>query len=249
MSLSALGKELNLHKSHGLPIFCLFTLMLCTQYSNGDQVRISTFEHETARMDVSIEVLANIYQRLGHEMTLIRFPGKRSLVEANQGNVSGELIRVKTAAQLLPNLVRIPTPVGCLKAMVLTLKGQPKVVGMGGLLGKRVGIVRGIEFTDRITQNLSRQVLNSIDSLFQALLNGRVEVIIFPELDAIEYLESHQLTEKVMISEAPIIEVSLYHYIHKSHPALINEMTVLLNKIESSGELEAIIITAEQARY
>ena len=142
--------------------------MLSASLSYSDQIRISTFEHDTAQIDVSAKVMAKLYQRLGHEMGLIRFPGKRSLIEANNGSVNGELLRVKVAADLLPNLVRIPTKIDSLKAMALTLKGKPKVVGMGGLIGQRIGILRGVELTERVTQNLSRQILNSIDSLLKA---------------------------------------------------------------------------------
>jgi polar amino acid transport system substrate-binding protein len=242
-------KKMCPHNTGGLPTFCFFVLMLTAQNSMGDEVRISTFEQETAIIDVSTRVMAKIYQRLGHKMTLIRFPAKRSLVEANNGGVDGELIRVKGAASLLPNLERIPTEIGRLKAMALTLADQPAVVGMGGLIGKKVGIVRGVEFTDRLTQNLSRQVLNSLASLFQSLLKGRVDVIIFPELDALEYIKSHQLAGSVVINESPIIEVPLYHYIHKNKPALIQNMTVLLEQLKKSGELAAIINSAEQARH
>jgi polar amino acid transport system substrate-binding protein len=226
-----------------LPLF-----LLVTSLSYGQKINISTFEHETIQVDVAIKVMASVYQRLGHEMIIFRYPGKRSLMEANKGNVSGELIRIKAVAELLPNLVRLPIEVGHLKAMALTRTGKPKVVGMGGLIGKTVGILRGVEFTDRITKNLSRQVLNSIDSLFQALLKGRVDVILFPELDAKEYITVNQLSEKVMINKAPILKVPLYHYIHKEKPALIQEMTLMLEKLEKSGELDAIIYSAEQAR-
>ncbi|MEH6449701.1 MAG: transporter substrate-binding domain-containing protein [Oleispira sp.] len=239
---------MSLYNSRCLSVYCLFSLMLCTQYSVGDQVRISTFEHETAQMDFSIKVMTSIYQRLGHDMLLIRFPGKRSLVEANQGTVDGELIRVKAIANQVPNLVRIPTSVGRLKAMALTLTESPAVTGMGGLIGKKVGIIRGVELTDRITRSLTRQVLNSIDSLFQALLKGRVDVILFPEFDAKKYMEQHDLMGKIIINKAPIIEVPLFHYIHKSQPSLIQEMTEILGKLEESGELDGIILSAEQAR-
>lgn len=214
----------------------------------SDTVRISTFNHETTQMDVSIKVIHKLYQRLGHEMKLTRFPGKRSLIEANQGRFDGELIRVKAASKLMPNLERIPVEVGRLKGMSLTLTGKPKIVGMGGLIGKRVGILRGVELTERITQNLPRVIMNSIDSLFQSLLLGRVDVILFPDLDAKEYIKLHQLSEKVVIHTTPVVEAPLYHFIHKNKPVLIKEMTELLEKLKKSGELDAIIDSAEQAR-
>lgn len=235
-------------KSRWLQFLGLCMMMLSTSLSHSDQIRISTFTHETAQIDVSAKVLEKLYQRLGHQMQLVRFPGKRSLVEANNGSVNGELIRVKATAKVLSNLVRIPTQVDSFKVMALTLKASPKVVGMGGLIGKKIGILRGVELTDRVTKNLSRQVLNDIDGLYKSLLAGRVDVILYPELDAIEYLALNDPTEKIVINVTPVIEVPLYHYIHKDKPVLIKQMSQLLEKLEKSGELDAIIYSAEQAR-
>lgn len=223
-------------------------LLLSTGISRADVVRVSTFDHETVQMDVAIKVVGSLYQRLGHSMKVERFPGKRSLYVANNGQVDAELFRVKAASNLAPNLIRIPTPVTRFKAMALSLKGAPDIIGMGGLIGKKVGILRGIEFTDRITKNLPRQILDSIDSLFKALIHGRVEVIIFPKLDGQEYVEHMGLTEQITMHSVPLIEISTFHYIHKSKPTLIQEMTQLLEKLEKTGELDAIIYSAEQAR-
>ena len=70
----------------------------------------------------------------------------------------------------------------------------------------------------------------------------------FPELDAIEYMTLNDLNEQIVINITPVMEVPLYHYIHIDKPDLIKEMTQLLEKLEKSGELDAIIYSAEQAR-
>ena len=227
--------------------YCLFLLALLTNVSSGEDVRISTFQHETLQIDVSVLVMNNIYERLGHEMKLIRFPGKRALVQANEGSVDGELIRVKSVESQLPNLVRIPVVIGHIKGMALSLKDSPEIVGKEGLVDKRIGILRGVELTNRITTNLSRQVLNSIDSLFQSLLVGRVDVVLFPELDAKKYLADNQLAQQIKIHREPIITVPLYHYLHKNKPTLIQQVTQTLEKLKTNGELDAIISSAEQA--
>jgi polar amino acid transport system substrate-binding protein len=216
--------------------------------SFGQQIRISTFEHETAKIDVSIIVMKKIYQRLGHELKIVRFPGKRALVEANNGGVDGELIRVKGVEKQLSNLVRIPVSIGTLQAMALTRAEDPVVVGMAGLLGKTAGILRGVEITERLTKNMARYMLNSIDSLFLSLLNERVDLILFPKFDAVEFIKSHQLEDKISMNKNPILSVALYHYIHKDKKALAEDMTKLLQQMKESGELDALIYSAEQSR-
>lgn len=224
-------------------------ISLFTQHTWAQTFRIATFEHDTTQIDVTHTVMKKVYQRLGHDIELVRFPGKRALIEANKGTVDGELIRIKKLEQQLNNMIRLPTAIGRLRIMALTRKGEPKVVGMGGLIGKRIGIVRGVEITDKLSQNQKREIVNSIESLFKILLTEHVDVILFPELDAEKYLAAHQLHDKITINKAPILDVKLYHYLHKSQAKLAQQLTELLQQLEENGELDAMNYYAEQAGY
>ncbi len=228
--------------------FACVTLLLANT-SSAKQYRISSFNHDTTQIDVTYKVMRKVYQRLGHDFELIRYPGKRSLVEANNGQVSGELMRIKALEKTLNNMIRIPVAIGSLKVMAITRKGERKVTGIAGLIGKHVGVVRGVELTERLTKNHQRQIVNSIDSLFKVLLNEHVEVILFPKLDAEKYIAAHQMEGKVNISEASILEVKLYHYIHESRAKLAAELTELLQDMERTGELDALNHLTEQASY
>lgn len=223
-------------------------LMLAT-FSSAEQYRISTFDHDTAQIDVTKKVMRKVYQRLGHDFELVRFPGKRALVEANQGQVNGELVRIKALEKELTNLIRIPTAIGSFKVMAITRVGEPKITGIAGLIDKHVGIVRGVELTERLTQNHQRLIVNSIDSLFKVLLSEHVEVILFPKLDGEKYIQTHQLGDKVKLSNNPILNVKLYHYIHKSKAKLAEQLTELLKQMESTGELDSLNYFSEQASH
>jgi polar amino acid transport system substrate-binding protein len=227
----------------------IFIISLFAHSTWAQTFRIGTFEHDTTQIDVTYTVMKKVYQRLGHELELVRFPGKRALVEANKGTVDGELIRIKKVEKQLNNLIRIPTSIGRLRVMALTRAGDSEIVGMGGLIGKRIGIVRGVELTDKLTQNQNREIVNSIQSLFKILLTEHVDVILFPELDAKKYLAAHQLEDKITINKAPILDVKLYHYIYKGQQKLASQLTELLAKLEKSGELDAMNYYAEQAGY
>ncbi len=227
----------------------LLCLSLFASFNSwAKEVTISTFEHDTPQLDTSIYVMKSIYQRIGYDMKIIRFPGKRSIVEANLGSVNGELVRVKNIETQATNLIRIPYAIGSLKAMAITRTGQAKVVGMAGLIDKRVGILRGVELSERITKNLDRQILNSIESLFSILLSGRVDLILFPELDALEYIKIHKLEGKVIISDNPIVAVPLYHFVHKDSKRLADQLTAEMKEMKQGGELKELIKAAETQR-
>ncbi len=223
----------------------LLVAILMSSSSWAKEAIIATFEHDTPQLDTSIYVMTSIYQRIGYDMKIIRFPGKRSIVEANLGSVDGELVRVKNVETHATNLIRIPYAIGSLKAMAITRTGHSKVVGMAGLIDKRVGILRGVELTERMTKNLDRQILNSIESLFSILLSGRVDLILFPELDSLEYIKNHQLEGKVVISDNPIFSVPLYHFVHKDSKEMADQLTAEMKEMKKSGALKKLIKTAE----
>jgi polar amino acid transport system substrate-binding protein len=215
----------------------------------AQEIRIATFEYETEQVNSAIDVMTEIYQNIGYDMTLIRFPSKRSLVEANAGTTEGELFRIKEVEKYYPNLVRLPHALGSLKAMALTRTGEPKIVDMLGMRDKKVGILRGLEYTKILTKGLDREVLNSIDSLFAILLAGRVDVIIFPKLDGQKYIKNHQLEDKINISDQPLIEIPLYHFLHKDSSAALEKLSKEMTEMKNSGALDKLIERVEQSQY
>ncbi len=223
----------------------LLATVLISSYGWAKEVTISTFEHDTQQIDTAIHVMASVYRRIGYDMKIVRFPGRRSIVEANLGSVDAELVRVKNIETQATNLIRIPYAIGSLKAMAITRTGQAKVVGMAGLVNKRVGIVRGVELTERMTKNLDRQILNSIEGLFSILLSGRVDLILFPELDSLKYIKTHKLEGKVVISDDAIFSVPLYHFVHKDSKELADQLTVEMKIMKEEGALQELIIEAE----
>ncbi|MFT7261916.1 MAG: polar amino acid transport system substrate-binding protein [Glaciecola sp.] len=213
----------------------------------ANEITIATFHFETEQVNHGIKVMTEIYRNIGYEMKLMRFPSTRSLVEANLGTTQGELMRIKEIQKDYPNLVRIPYPISSIKSMALTLSGQPEINNVEGLLSKRVGVLRGLKYTNTLTQNLDREILNSIDSLFAVLLAGRVDVILFPELDAQKYIKSHQLDDKVNISTYPIVDIPLYHFVHKDSRTVIELLNKKMSEMNATGALATLIDKAKQS--
>jgi polar amino acid transport system substrate-binding protein len=231
--------------------FSLLLALPCAVSCNvlAQEIKIATFQFDTAQVNIGITVMAEIYQSIGYEMKLVRFPSKRSLVEANLGTTQGELMRIKEVQKKYLNLVRIPYPISHLNSMVLTLTGQPEINNMEGLLDKSVGILRGLEYTDILTKDLDREVLNSIESLFSVLLSGRVDAILFPELDAEKYIKRHQLEDKIIISTYSIVDIPLYHYVHKDSKVVIELLNKKMKKMTETGALAKLIDKANQSEY
>jgi hypothetical protein len=85
----------------------LLSLLLAVSYGASHpvlakEITIATFEYETEQVNSAINVMTEIYQNIGYDMKLIRFPSKRSLVEANAGLTEGELFRIKGVEKYYP---------------------------------------------------------------------------------------------------------------------------------------------------
>jgi polar amino acid transport system substrate-binding protein len=229
----------------------LLLAVSCTASYNvlAQEIKIATFQFDTEQVNVANKVMTEIYQTIGYEMKLVRFPSRRSLVEANLGTTQGELMRIKEIQKDYPNLVRIPYPISRLTSMALTLSGQPEINNMEGMREKKVGILRGLEYTDILTRNLDCEILNTIDSLYAILLAGRVDVIIFPKLDANKYIKKHQLENEINISTYPIVDIPLYHFLHKDSKIVIELLNKKMSEINKTGALAKLIDKATQSEH
>ena len=65
-------------------------------------------------------IMREAYRRIGRTMELKSFPGERSIQNANNGEVDGELFRRAGIEEAYPNLIRIPVVLGTGKWGVFT---------------------------------------------------------------------------------------------------------------------------------
>lgn len=225
-------------------IFYLYLLLLAASTTSAKDISIATFALDTLQVDSAIAVMAPIYQRIGYDMLIVRFPGKRSLVEANKGTTEGELIRIAAIQEVYPNLIRIPYAISSVKVMSVTLSDQSVINNRSDMFGRRVGVLRGVEVFETLTQYVQREIVNSIDSLFELLLSGRVDAILFTESDVKKYIKNNGLSERVKIGNKPILELPLYHFVNKNHQEIIEKLNREMQMLEESGELQALIKSA-----
>ncbi len=226
---------------------CLLLLTSCVTWA--EDINIATFSLDTLQVDSAIAVMTPIYKRIGYDMSVIRFPGKRSLVEANSGTTGGELVRIAAIEDSYPNLVRIPYAIGSLRVMAMTQSGQHAINERSSMIDKRIGILRGVKILDTLTQGIKREVVNSIDSLFEILLNGRVDAILFSEPDMVKYITDHDLAERVTMGEQAILEIDLYHFVHKSSSDITKRLSKEMKMMKESGELELLVESAHSYKH
>ena len=87
---------------------------------------------------------------------------------------------------------------------------------------------------------------NNVTGLFKGLINGRVDVVIFPKLGAEHYLRKFKLEDKLVISDKPLLEIPFYHYLHQRSKDIAQAVQTEMHKMHTAGELQTLISAQEQ---
>lgn len=179
-------------------------------------------------------VMKEAYNRLGIEIKVEEYPAKRALAESNSGNVDGELTRVANMQNKFKNLVMIPTPINTLEGVVFTKTVDFPVNGWQSLRPYKIGIRRGIRFTDVGTKGMRRHVVNDNDMLFSLLNVGRVDIIVIALANGLQALKEIELSG-IKPLYPPVASYPLHTYLHKKHEALIPKLDKVLQEMTEEG--------------
>jgi len=219
---------------------------ITSSLAHAQQIRIASIDDQIPRLIVTQSIMSQIYQRLGHTMTLVNFPAKRTLVEVNRGSAEGELARGSIIEADNPNLIRIPYPIGTVKLVTIQIKNTPQISQIADLKNHRIGILRGLVAAEKITEQLPREMYNDLTALFKGLINNRVDVILFTKLGAEHYIRKFKLEDKLVISAQPLLEIPLYHYLHQRSHGIAQALSEEMKKMNTTGELQDLIKIQEQ---
>lgn len=122
------------------PTIVLMLGLMASTLAQSKEIVIASINEETPRLIVSTNIMSQIYQRLGYEMTVVSYPAKRSLLIANNGFANGELVRANIIEADNLNLIKIPYAIGIVKAVVVQKKTDTKIQKLKDLKDYRIGM-------------------------------------------------------------------------------------------------------------
>ena len=220
---------------HALNLKSFLLLLLFISYSiNAQESKNKLTIGQTAlgeKFRCAHDTLNKAYNALNYQLNYFTFPSRRSLKESNSGSIDGELIRVEGVELLHPNLIQVPVPI-CYVDSILLASSPINITSFIELKNYRVGITLGYIDHERITQkyNLNVTRVSKNDTLEDLLMKGRVDII-FSNSEKLETLKKLYPNFQFVPIKALDREISLYHYLHKKHQALIPLLTQELQKI------------------
>lgn len=227
-----------MHDLKRLGYFILITLSIYQPVNAYEILKFSGIEG-SLNTEISRRVLAEAYRRIGIEIVVEKAPAERSLRLASNGLSDGELFRIDGIEKKYKNLIKIPVAINELEAVVFTHRNDIQVQGWQSLAKYRVGIRRGIKFSEQGTKGMAVLIANRNQDLFGALQRERIDIAIINRVNGLQLLSQQDLSPIHPIQPA-IEKYPLYHYLHKKFSHLAPQLTQELEFMEKSGRITEI---------
>ena len=210
-----------------------FLLIFCSVELNARTLYFSALEG-TVNTDICELVLKEAYSRLGIKISVRRYPADRSLRYSNRGDTDGELFRIDNIDFKYQNLVKVSVPVNQMEAIAYSKRDDIKTSGWSSLLPYKVGIRRGIKFSEYGTKLMKPYIVNLNQQLISILLKDKVDIIVLTRGNGIEMIKKFNVPE-IKAIEPPIEKYNLYHYLHKKNKYLVPDLERILGEMREEG--------------
>jgi len=220
-------------------LMCMVLTGNTLSYGN-DKVNISVIENEQTH-SMAKEVLREAYRRIGYDAVFTFLPAKRSLEMANSGKFDGDVARIKGTEREYPNLIQIPTPVISFKGVAFSKTIFRKIKTWRDLKDLRVGIIRGIRYSEIETKALSPYFAKDMTHLFRLLDEDKIQIAIAVLKAGKIEINRHYKNSCIHIIGDPLYNASLYHFVHKKNMHLVSKLDNALKEMETKGEASKII--------
>ncbi|MEJ6001578.1 substrate-binding periplasmic protein [Paucibacter soli] len=210
-------------------------------------LRIGSWDRDSDPLTaVSEAVLSRAYAELGQPLEFVALPNRRALQALLAGELDGNLHRVRDVATTHPGLLRVAPPINASAVRIYTYDAklaQPQ--DWAQLQGLRVAYQRGVLRIEQMLPAGARRVeAGSVNELFRLLDAGIADLALCTEPDQAPPLRR---LGKLRRLEQALEEHLLYHYLSGRHVELVPRLAAVLQKLQASGELDAIRQAALQA--
>ena len=179
--------------------------------------------------------LKAVYGRAGLAVEFLPLPQKRSLVQAVDGLIDGDVGRIPGLEKKFPTLVRVDVKLMDLVGSAYVLKGQHLGDFRLELLETlRAGAVRGVLWAENIMGERPLEHVNNYETLFGMLQEGRIDVALANRLSA-EYIFAGDRARYAAIRrlDPPVFHVPFYHYVNTKDADIVPKLEKALRELRA----------------
>lgn len=202
----------------------------------SDELIFATVENQPL-VPKATRIIQEAYAKLGHTIKVKEYPALRSIMLANNGTVDGELGRISGIDSSYSNLEMIPIPISVLNGVVFSRKLDVSIKGWESLGKNKIGILRGIVFSEFLAKGMNIEYADSPEQLMRMLDHDRIDLAIIEKTQGLAVLKKLSLNN-IRELEPPLITIPLYHYLNKKHHELVPQITDILTSMHSTGRIK-----------
>lgn len=192
---------------------------------------------------VAEQILREAYSRRGITIDVSYLPSRRVRYLARLGQLDGDLFRVRSMQREYTRMVRVPTPLltGHLHCVVKDRDSLGICENLGDVKGP-VAIHRGVRVAEEFVSELGIDAIDAdrYQQMASLVRHGRVKAAIVSSIEGIAPF-SWPDWKGVVISETPLRQFTLYHYIHNRYQKEAGPLAEVLDEMRESGWTQTAI--------
>ena len=188
--------------------------------------------HKTESIIRTIVLLEQAFDSLGYNVEFRYRPDKRSILEANSGQVDGDFLRILTIAEDYTNMIVVPEPLA--EASIVAFSLQPNIDLSNYAIEEHqynIGYIAGWKVIEDMLDNYQQtSPVAEVGTLFKLLTGRRVDLILYAQAAGKKILSGNeQLNYQVSSS---LHSYELYLVMHKKHIDLVPKLAAKLKQLK-----------------
>ncbi|PXX93653.1 hypothetical protein DIT71_02315 [Marinobacter vulgaris] len=232
------------HRQAAVLVLASILLLLSTSALSGyrpgeESGRVITTPSATSEVSVMFgkKIVRQLYTSCGLNISYLDVPAARAVMMAEKSQSDGELARIPMAVKDDAPLLPLSTPIDEIRLVPLFLNNE-SATAHANLTGKRIGFLNGYRMIASVLPEDATPVATSDTfQLVNLLERKRIDVALTLEWDA---LAAKYHNQDMVIGE-PLLESSLYHWVHESREQDIACLSGELNRMKADGRLQRAI--------
>ncbi len=204
-----------------------------------ENVFVASATEQSRVAAVSETIMVRAYGALGYKLSVSYLPGKQALYKSSHGETDAELVRIEAVGRKYPNLVRVPEALFDVHGMAFSWDDAMRVRSEQDLWGRRIGIVKGIQWAAKMTEGQSPILALNVHQLFELLANRQIDIALEAQLTGQPELKHFPNRGLVMLLESPI-QFPVFHFLNKKHQQLVAPLSEEIRKMKQRGEINRI---------
>lgn len=230
-------------------LFCMLVMILvmgvqATRVALAEELVLSAaaaYPYSTAdTRGFADRIVREAFRRVGISVRVLYASSERSLVNADEGVVDGEYLRIAGLEGRYPNLVMVPVAISEYEFVAFARRGTIRIRGWESLKPYNVGYINGwkiLEENVKGVKSLTR--VKGDEALFELLRNDRADVVIFERRQGEAYLK-RTAERKIVAVRDSLARRKMYLYLNRKHASLVPRLAESLRRMRQDGTMQRI---------